>query len=277
MRRGELPIDELATVDGVPGVLVPVVRDLLLDLRGRRAEVLRLEQEMSRRVASRTDALERLLGTVREKAARDPLTGLYNRRMLDETLPKLVEKAIAGRIPLTVLMADVDSFKVLNDTLGHAAGDELLRAVGQIIRSTARESDYAFRCGGDEFVILLDGADAAAGQVLADRLVSLVDGLARNLRVATRPRLSIGLAALHAVPEPTARGLLEAADKALYAVKGQRKRGSGGPAGHAPEAGWVGTCSVASENGSREPRPSGSGGVKQVASRALGPLGPSAP
>ena len=182
---------------------------------------------MSRRVATRTDALERMLGTLREKAARDPLTGLYNRRMLDETLPKLVEKATAGRTPLTVLMVDVDSFKLLNDTLGHAAGDELLRSIGQIVRSTARGSDYAFRCGGDEFVLLLDGSDAAAGEALADRLVSLVDALCRPLKVERRPRLSIGVAALGTTGDPTATALLAAADRALYEVKGQRKREAG--------------------------------------------------
>ncbi|MDB5295765.1 MAG: hypothetical protein JWO31_1748 [Phycisphaerales bacterium] len=224
VRQGELPLDELSKVEGVPGVLVPVLRDLLTDLKSRRAEIAQLEQEMNQRVARRTDALERALGSLREKAARDPMTGLYNRRMLDETLPKLVDKAAADGRPLTVLMVDVDYFKLLNDTLGHAAGDDLLKSIGQIIRSTARTSDLAFRCGGDEFVIVADGADPAAGQALADRLVSLVDGLVRPLKVERRPRLSIGLATLTAVADPTARGLLAAADKALYAVKGHRKR-----------------------------------------------------
>jgi diguanylate cyclase (GGDEF)-like protein len=228
VRQGELPIDELSKVGGVPGVLVPVLRDLLSDLRGRRAEVAQLEQEMNRRVARRTDALERMLGTLKERAARDPLTGLYNRRVLDETLPKLVEKATAGRSPLTVLMIDVDYFKLLNDTLGHPAGDALLRSIGQIVRSTARGSDYAFRCGGDEFVLLLDGADAAAGQALADRLVSLVDGLCRTLRVERRPRLSIGLASLGvAGAGPTPAALLAAADKGAVRGEGATEAGRG--------------------------------------------------
>ena len=179
---------------------------------------------MNQRVANRTDALERALGSLREKASRDAMTGLYNRRMLDETLPKLVAESVSGRRPLTVLMVDVDYFKMLNDTLGHAAGDELLRAIGQIIRSTARASDLAFRAGGDEFVVVMPEADPSAGPALRDRLVSLVDGLAKTLRVEKRPRLSIGVAHLRDAEEPTASGLLAQADKALYAVKGARKR-----------------------------------------------------
>jgi diguanylate cyclase (GGDEF)-like protein len=224
VRKGELPIDEISRVDGIPGLLVPVLKDLLIDLRSRRAEIQQLEQEMNQRVANRTDALERMLGTLRERAARDTMTGLYNRRMLDETLPKLVEQRNQDGRPLSLLMIDVDYFKLLNDTLGHAAGDELLRAIGQIIRSTARTSDLAFRCGGDEFVVVMNDADAPAARALADRLISLVDALAKTLRVEKKPRLSIGVAVLHELPEPTPTALLAEADKALYKVKGQRKR-----------------------------------------------------
>ena len=230
IRQGEMPIEELSKVDGVPGVLVPVLRDLLTDLRSRRAQVQELEQEMAQRVANRTDALERMLGALREKAARDILTGLYNRRMLDETLPNLVRERLADGRALSVLMIDVDYFKLLNDTLGHAAGDDLLRSIGQIIKSTARASDPAFRSGGDEFVVVMDGAGRASAQALAERLVSLVDALTKTIRIERRPRLSIGLAELSEVTDRTASGLLVAADKALYEVKGNRKR-SAVPAG----------------------------------------------
>ncbi|HEX8913465.1 MAG TPA: GGDEF domain-containing protein [Humisphaera sp.] len=224
VRKGEVPLDELSTVDGVPGILVPVVRDLLVDLKTRRAEIAQLEKEMNQRVANRTDALERMLGTLRERASRDPLTGLLNRRMLDEMLPRLVRERNLDHRPLTVLMIDVDYFKVLNDTLGHAAGDDLLRAIGQIIRSTVRPSDAGFRTGGDEFVVVMDDADAVAGRSLADRLISLVDALGKTLRVAKKPRLSIGVAVLSEAPGRTPEALLALADKVLYEVKGARKR-----------------------------------------------------
>lgn len=235
VRQGELPLEELSRVAGVPGPLVPAVRELLLDLRRHRQVVQQLELEMSQRVANRTDALERALGGLREKASRDPLTGLHNRRMLDETLPGLVARHAADGRPLAVLMVDVDHFKLLNDTLGHPAGDDLLRSIGQIVRSTARDRDLAFRCGGDEFVVVMPDADPDAARALADRLTSLVDALAKPLRLEKRPRLSIGVAGLGDAPEPTAAAVLATADQVLYAVKRERKtRGAAGPPARLP-------------------------------------------
>ena len=224
VRQGELPVEEISRIGGVPAALVPALRDLLGDLRRQRRELHQLQQEMSQRVANRTDALERALGSLKEKASRDALTGLYNRRMMDETLPRLVDRCSVEHRPLSVLMVDIDYFKQLNDTLGHAAGDELLRAFGQIVRSTIRSSDLAFRCGGDEFVIVVTDSDPASGQTLGERLTSLVDALGKTLRVERRPRLSIGMAHLVDCAIPTAAELLEAADRALYKVKGNRKR-----------------------------------------------------
>jgi diguanylate cyclase (GGDEF)-like protein len=228
VRHGDLPVDELSRVEGIPAILVPVLRDLLADLRRQRSEIFQLKKEMSQKVANRTDALERALGSAKEKASRDALTGLHNRRMLDETLPRLVKRCAAEQKILTVMMIDVDYFKLLNDTLGHAAGDELLRAIGQIVRSTIRESDMAFRCGGDEFVVLLAGADRSSGVRLGDRLISLVDALAKPLRIEKRPRLSIGISQFGDDLSCTANDLLEAADRELYQVKAARKRAAGG-------------------------------------------------
>ena len=155
------------------------------------------------------------------------LTGLYNRRMLDEHLPRLVERRKNASPGLCLLMIDVDHFKLLNDTLGHAAGDELLRSIGQLIRSTIREEDMAFRCGGDEFVIVLDDGAIDDGHIMADRLISLVDGLTRTLHVPLAPRLSIGVSRLSDLQDPTPQALMEEADRLLYEVKGARKAALG--------------------------------------------------
>ena len=130
---------------------------MLRDSRRKRAEAAALEHETRQRIANRTDALERTIGSLRQQATRDVLTGLFNRRMLEEYLPQAVKRCKEARIGLCLLMIDVDHFKLLNDTLGHAAGDELLKTIGQLIRSTIREKDLAFRCGGDEFVVQLEG------------------------------------------------------------------------------------------------------------------------
>src|SRR5206468_3832062 len=109
------------------------------------------------------------------QATRDPLTGLHNRRLLDQYLPRAIETCREKGDDLAVLAIDVDHFKKLNDAMGHAAGDALLRDIGRLIRSTVRAQDAAFRCGGDEFVIVLPGAGAEAAEAMARRLAWLFD------------------------------------------------------------------------------------------------------
>jgi len=222
-RLGEIPIHELDQRLGGVASLVPVVQELLRDLRSQKQVVADLHEQYRQRAAAKTQSFERTIGSLRAQATKDALTGLYNRRMLDENLPKLIEQCKAGSSDLCVLMIDVDHFKMLNDTLGHAAGDALLRAIGQIIRSSVREQDLAIRNGGDEFVILLPGSNQVAGQTLADRLVSLIDQLVKTLRVKPAPRLSIGLASLSGLTEPTSVALLHEADARLYDIKFARK------------------------------------------------------
>ena len=223
VRQGELPIESLSEVPGRLAGVARVCQELLRDLKQQRAEVTQLEAEMRQRVAHRTQALERTIGALRQQAVRDPLTGLYNRRALEAYLPEVIQRAKAAKTPLCVLMIDVDHFKVLNDTLGHAAGDQMLKSIGQLIRSTIRENDVAFRCGGDEFVVVLEGHDEQAGQGLANRLSSLVDALGKTFRVSRPPRLSIGVSSLATVSEPTPQALLHRADQHLYEVKASRR------------------------------------------------------
>jgi diguanylate cyclase (GGDEF)-like protein len=225
--RGEMPIGSIGGIDGGLRPLVPVLESLLQDLRRQRGELKKLEGEMRQRVANRTDALERAIGSLQQKASRDGLTGLYNRRMLDEHLPQLVERRKARSPGMCLLMMDIDHFKLLNDTLGHAAGDELLRSIGQLIRSSIREGDMAFRCGGDEFVVVLDDCGADDGHVMAERLISLVDGLTRTLHVPLAPRLSVGVCRLSDLDDPSPKALLEKADRLLYEVKAARKAALG--------------------------------------------------
>ena len=224
-RAGETSIESLGGVRGGLSPLVLEIQQTLRDLRSQRGEVARLEQETRDRVANRTDALERSLGASARWPPGTALTGLYNRRMLDVSLPKLLDRCRADGAPLTLLMLDVDDFKLLNDTLGHPVGDELLRSIGQLIRSTFRESDVCFRFGGDEFVVLLPNTDRDEGDRLSERLASLVDALTKPLRVPRPPRLSIGVLSTDDVPgEPDAAAILRVADATLYDVKFARKR-----------------------------------------------------
>lgn len=226
IRAGAAPIEQLGEVRGGLADLVGVIQQLLHEVRQQKLAVAELNEEVRQRIATRTDALERQIGSLRQQAVRDGLTGLYNRRMLEMLLPKLIDRCRAEGIDLSVLMLDIDHFKQLNDTLGHAAGDELLRDVARIIQSSLGSRDLAIRYGGDEFVVLVPGATADVAQSLASRLSSLVDGLAKPLRVTTPPRLSIGTAQLSQLGAATPQDLLLAADRHLYDVKAARRAGS---------------------------------------------------
>jgi diguanylate cyclase (GGDEF)-like protein len=223
IRAGEAPIEQLDEVQGGLAAAMRPIQQLLHDIRQQKQAIAQLEQEIRQRVANRTDALERKMGSLLQQAARDGLTGLYNRRMLEQLLPKLIERCRLEGIDLALLMIDIDNFKQLNDTLGHAAGDELLRNVSRVIQSTVGERDLAVRYGGDEFVVLIPGASSESAQAMAQRLESLVDGLTRPLRVDRRPRLSIGMAQLSQLGAATPLDLIVAADRQLYEVKAARR------------------------------------------------------
>ena len=95
---------------------------------------------------------------MRSQAIRDDLTGLFNRRYMEETLERELHRVTRLGIPLGLAMLDLDHFKRYNDTFGHHAGDELLRTLGGLIRSQIREDDIACRYGGEEFLIIMPGA-----------------------------------------------------------------------------------------------------------------------
>jgi two-component system cell cycle response regulator len=151
-----------------------------------------------------------------EVSRTDSLTGLGNRRHVMERIPELTSAALRHRRPLAVVMIDLDHFKDINDSLGHAGGDVVLREVASRLRLVLRKEDIAGRWGGDELIALLPFTDLAAAKAVAERLWWEV----RSTPVATgqgeqKVTVSIGYAA--GADEPEA--LLEAADDALYRAK----------------------------------------------------------
>jgi diguanylate cyclase (GGDEF)-like protein len=157
---------------------------------------------------------------LREQAIHDPLTGLFNRRYLEEILSRELHRTRRGNSPLCVAMLDLDNFKQFNDTFGHDAGDSLLRELGQVLREKLRKSDISCRYGGDEFVLVLPDSSLADTQQRVEQIGALVKEL--QIRHG-RPLLdtmtvSVGVAE---APErgSTAPELLHAADNALYAAK----------------------------------------------------------
>jgi diguanylate cyclase (GGDEF)-like protein len=157
---------------------------------------------------------------LREMSIRDPLTGLLNRRFMEEALLKEVSRAVRNEVPLSVVMIDIDHFKEYNDTFGHEGGDFVLREFGQLLRQAVRESDIACRFGGEEFVLILPEASGDAAFRRANEIRERVKKL--KLLLGTRPlgvvTISAGIAVLPANGDTGAR-LLSAADAALYRAK----------------------------------------------------------
>jgi diguanylate cyclase (GGDEF)-like protein len=105
----------------------------------------------------------------------DSLTGVHNLRYLDKVLSWEVVRADRWQLPLTMLLLDIDGFKRLNDMHGHVAGNTVLKSLAVILRSSARPQDYVFRFGGDEFCIVLPGADLKGGLLVRERILNRIE------------------------------------------------------------------------------------------------------
>jgi diguanylate cyclase (GGDEF)-like protein len=171
------------------------------------------------------ERLARRQTTIERQALQDPLTGLPNRRALDERLAELA--ASSASQPLAIALIDLDRFKSVNDRMSHAQGDEVLRAVASTLRDSLRGNDMVARYGGDEFIALLPGAPLPAAEAALQRAVTSVANLPSN--AAHGVTLSIGAVSLR--PQETASRALARADAAMYQAK--RKGGNGIVAVHA--------------------------------------------
>lgn len=164
-----------------------------------------------------------LLAEAEKQSMTDALTGLFNRRSLDQLLTREVALAERHQQPLSIVMIDMDYFKQVNDAHGHAAGDHLLRAFADCVRMTLRKTDLAFRYGGDEFVIALPQTSIAQAQQVVQKLrqaFGSVDFSSAIARLEQQPTLSIGLAERSATQNVLSlASLLSAADQALYEAK----------------------------------------------------------
>lgn len=126
----------------------------ITDRKQMEEELRRANEQLSAQLAE----IESLHETLREQAIRDALTGLYNLRFLTESMKREIAQATRDRVPLSVVLMDIDHFKEFNDTYGHKAGDEVLQALGKILSSKTRAGDIACRYGGEEFMVIMPSA-----------------------------------------------------------------------------------------------------------------------
>jgi diguanylate cyclase (GGDEF)-like protein len=163
-----------------------------------------------------------LYETARAQADHDPLTGFYNHRYLHQRLTEEVVRAVRTHQPLSVVMLDLDDFKLVNDSFGHVYGDVVLTHVAELMRATLRVTDVAARYGGDEFALILPDTDRAGATVVAHRILEAFRGtpILRDGRGAFWVETSIGIATF---PDDgrTPTELIAAADTGLYDAKGE--------------------------------------------------------
>lgn len=186
-------------------------------LKRKNKELNRLNRKLHEEISRRKEAQQELLF----QAIRDPLTGLFNRRYLEESLEREISKAKRQKIPLGLIMLDADHFKIFNDTYGHIAGDMVLQHLSKLLVKNSRKEDIACRFGGEEFVLVLPGTDRKVAMQRAEDLRLIVENgepIRHRKKLLPNIRISLGIALL---PDhgSTAIDLISAADKALYQAK----------------------------------------------------------
>ncbi len=176
---------------------------------------LKARLRAGQRILELEDQLVAAREELRQQAIRDPLTGLFNRRHMEEFLDRELSRAERRHVPLSVAMLDLDHFKQFNDSYGHDAGDAVLRKVGEFLTTQLRGEDVACRYGGEEFTVILPEAKLSDAESRLDNLRKQLESLSD---LPARVTMSVGLAAFpHHGATPAA--LLKVADQALYRAK----------------------------------------------------------
>ncbi|GAB5415090.1 MAG: ligand-binding sensor domain-containing diguanylate cyclase [Congregibacter sp.] len=187
------------------------------------------ERELQDLVELQTEELRRALARVEASARVDGLTGVANRRYMEEQLTKLWNMAKRSGAPMSILMLDIDHFKKYNDALGHNAGDRCLKAIADAISGRLlREHDMVARYGGEEFLVMLYDTDETGAKGAAERIIECVQALRiphPDSDVSEFVTLSLGYATARAQQDSDVKALVERADKALYAAKNAGRNG----------------------------------------------------
>ena len=197
----------------------------LLDVMAAETElVARLNQELEGRIqttAAEMEELRRSLDGVRREADTDALTGLVNRRRFDAVLHETVCQATSSNQPVSLLMLDIDHFKAVNDTYGHAVGDQVLALVARMIRERLRAGDTAARFGGEEFAAILPNCALAGALVVAEQIRQAIASrqIVNRSRNQTLGTITLSIGAARLVPGEAPAALIERADRGLYTAK----------------------------------------------------------
>ncbi|MDA8085460.1 MAG: diguanylate cyclase [Nitrospiraceae bacterium] len=188
----------------------------ILDSNARVSHVIEYVRDITSRKASEMER-KRFIEKLEQLSRSDDLTGLLNKRALLERLEYEVDRARRYHAPLSLIICDLDNFKLVNDTLGHEAGDRVLRTVAQTLSGALRKSDILGRLGGDEFMLILPQTPLEGAGGFAERIRHMVEDISYPEDITVRPTLSLGIAAYNGIPDPNE--ILKRADVALYDSK----------------------------------------------------------
>ncbi len=203
---------------------IPLLVEKNLAIWRTKQDNKKLHAELTRtleEVKFKNQQLEAAVAQLEQAAATDPLTGLANRRAFGRALERRFADCSRYGRDLACIMIDLDGFKPLNDTLGHQTGDELLQRVARVLEANCRRSDVAGRYGGDEFIILLPGADVAHATQIANRISDEFNITARRMCGDAHciVSMSMGLSTLLSGRPANPEQLISQADHALYRAK----------------------------------------------------------
>ncbi len=206
--------------DDVLGQIARGIGELHRDAVHWRRRAESVEKQVDSQVAVRTEEVNKELQATRKQLWEDPLTGVKNRRLFDERFPRIFRAQRDARSDLSVIVLDIDHFKKFNDTLGHAAGDHLLKFVGVLLKQFIRQDDLAIRLGGDEFLLVLPGVPRDRAEAMAQRLSALFAQYTSLIHgVQTKPGISAGVAGLREDDPADPLELIATADRKMYAHK----------------------------------------------------------
>jgi diguanylate cyclase (GGDEF)-like protein len=213
----DLEIPEPSTHDEI-GLLTRTFNDMMRKLRGYQTEIETANQIL----LERNGELQRANEVLSQLSITDGLTTLHNHRFFQDALTREIKRVNRANEPLSMLLIDLDDFKSLNDRLGHAAGDELLRHLARTMGDVVRESDLLARYGGEEFVVLAPNTNLVGAYRLAEKVRTTVAEQSQILGDSMRPTrvtVSIGVAEFRG----NRHRFFSAADQALYRAKASGK------------------------------------------------------
>jgi len=209
----------LAERDDEFGEIARRLNELSEELQAARDDAQRLKKSIDVAVNRETKQISVQLRRAERAAELDPLTGLANRRFINERLEAVFSEQRSRGVNLVIIMLDVDNFKTLNDRAGHAAGDALLHFIGTLLRGSLREGDVGVRYGGDEFALVLVDVTGAQARLIAERIVRLFAQQAVTAKLPAPVTLSAGVASLDEVEAGSGAELLARADDTLFRSK----------------------------------------------------------